>query len=292
MLMAAAGAQGERIRLLAVRDVEDDTAWARALRRGAGCKQGEAPPRLAGFEGDEDFQRRCELLGWDPLPVAPHPGPSEASLRDVLLGGAADQALLTVLRPYLSRPVLEYLRAWLALPYHRELCAEWQALQSIREELANATQPRLQVGVEALVHSEDQVLMLRRGEAPGLGLWALPGALLGHDERLLEASLRALRRQTGIGMLQISLQDALREVRVFDRPHRLPQARLISHVHRFALGDHLPQARGGEGALSVAWLPISALPGMQASIFADHFAILDHFFGLGDPLQVPVDGQG
>lgn len=57
-------------------------------------------------------------------------------------------------------------------------------------------QPRL--GVSVLCRRSDDVLLVRRGKAPYLGFWSLPGGLVEFGETMREAARRELLEETGI----------------------------------------------------------------------------------------------
>ena len=54
------------------------------------------------------------------------------------------------------------------------------------------------VGVGAVVLREGRVLLVRRGAAPALGLWAIPGGGLGLGETLQQGAEREILEETGI----------------------------------------------------------------------------------------------
>lgn len=54
------------------------------------------------------------------------------------------------------------------------------------------------VGVGAIVISENRILLVKRGIAPGKGLWAIPGGMLKLGETLQECAAREVLEETGI----------------------------------------------------------------------------------------------
>src|ERR1017187_990485 len=54
------------------------------------------------------------------------------------------------------------------------------------------------VGVGAVIVQNDRVLLIRRGTAPLLGEWSLPGGVLECGETLREAVVREAREETGL----------------------------------------------------------------------------------------------
>jgi bifunctional NMN adenylyltransferase/nudix hydrolase len=291
MIAAAVGDRADRLAFVPVRDCGDDARWRAAVERAVRELVGEREPvRLVAARGGPAQEALRGFRGWE-LEIMPRrPGVGSGALRRALFAGATSAAGLAVLRDHLPAPVLDYLRAWVELPWLPALTADWRELRIEGERWAGAPQLPLRVSADAVVRVGDSVLLVRRAGPPGEGLWALPGASPERGERLAQAAMRALREQTGIGLLTVSLEDALRSATVFDHPRRAWFGRAISHAHRFELGGHLPGLRGGEPA-PAAWVPLAGLPACPESLYEDHYAILDHFFELGDLLHGPDDGR-
>lgn len=54
------------------------------------------------------------------------------------------------------------------------------------------------VGVGAIIIAEDRVLLVKRGHAPLLGEWSIPGGVLEVGETLREAAVREALEETGL----------------------------------------------------------------------------------------------
>ena len=304
MVLAAAGDQADRVECLPVRDCHDDARWLREVvagveavaqrvaageAGGAGGAGGTGTAiRLIGHRKDATSEYLNRFGSWDLVLESRLPALDAAPIRRVLFGGAPVVSVLAVLRQYLPGPVHDFLRAWIELPFHRQLTDDWLGIRAEREQWAGAPREPVFVTVDALVRARDRVLLVRRAGAPGAGLWALPGGFVEPHERVRQAAIRELREETGIGLLQVSLDDAFRSVQVFDHPQRSVRGRTITHAHFFDLGGHPPEVRGASDASEAAWIPVADLAGMQTELFEDHYAILDHFLGL----DRPADGQG
>jgi 8-oxo-dGTP diphosphatase len=55
-----------------------------------------------------------------------------------------------------------------------------------------------QIAVGAVVFRENRVLLVKRSQPPGRGLWAIPGGRLELGETLKEAAQREVREETGV----------------------------------------------------------------------------------------------
>jgi len=93
------------------------------------------------------------------------------------------------------------------------------------------------VGVGAIIVERDQVVLVKRGRAPLLGEWSVPGGMLEVGETLREAAVREVLEETG---LQVEAGELLG---VFDRIVRDSEQRTLYH---YVLIDFLCRRISGE----------------------------------------------
>ena len=154
-------------------------------------------------------------------------------------------------------------------------------LRRYREAWACAPYPPVFVTVDAVVRCAGHVLLVRRGQAPGKGLYAVPGGFIEQRETAYQSAVRELREETTLGLLEMSLRQQLKAVAVFDHPDRSQRGRTITHAHYFDLGERpLPEVRAGDDAAAAEWVPVGDLLELEDQFLDDHFHMLDHFLGL------------
>ena len=97
-----------------------------------------------------------------------------------------------------------------------------------------------------------KVLLIRRGETPYNGMWALPGGFLRINETVEEGALRELEQETHLKITSFSLLGLYSEV------DRDPRERVIT-IAWYALVRHAP-VEGGDDAREAAWFPVDEVP--------------------------------
>lgn len=93
------------------------------------------------------------------------------------------------------------------------------------------------VGVGAVIAEGGCVLLIKRGHAPAMGEWSIPGGAMEIGETVREAVMREVREETGLFV------EAKNLLGVFDRVLRDPSDRVQFH---YVLIDFLCTPTGGQ----------------------------------------------
>lgn len=117
------------------------------------------------------------------------------------------------------------------------------------------------VGVGAVVLHEGRVLLVKRGQAPALGKWSLPGGLLHLGETTREAAAREVAEECGIAIRVAGLAGMV------ERVIRDDAGRIRYH---YILIDYLAVPDGtrlipGSDAADAQWIEIDRVAELDAT---------------------------
>ncbi|MDD3001723.1 MAG: NUDIX hydrolase, partial [Candidatus Riflebacteria bacterium] len=101
-----------------------------------------------------------------------------------------------------------------------------------------------------------EILLIKRGNDPFLGFWALPGGFMEMDETPLFGASRELAEETGLTDLPLKPLFACGE------PGRDPRGRTVTFVFGCLIRDTNIKPKSGDDAAEVAWFPLNKLPKM------------------------------
>ena len=101
--------------------------------------------------------------------------------------------------------------------------------------------PRPMLTADCVVLRNGEVLLIRRGNEPYRGCWALPGGFMEMDETIEHCAARELQEETG---LQVAEHD-LRLVGIYSTPGRDPRGRTVTAAYAMHLSDNR-QAHAGD----------------------------------------------
>ena len=136
--------------------------------------------------------------------------------------------------------------------------------------------PRIDVTVDVValapVDGRPHVLVVRRGNPPFEGQWALPGGYLEVDEDLATSAARELAEETGVHVDPADLH----QFGAYGAPDRDPRGRTISVAHLLRL-DSTSEATGGDDASEAAWVAVDEV--LARGLAFDHDQILRDALG-------------
>ena len=120
-----------------------------------------------------------------------------------------------------------------------------------------------------IVDDQLQVLLVRRGQAPHKGDWALPGGFVRPDEGLKTAARRELEEETGVVATQVYLE----QLGTYGTPERDPRMRVVT-VAYWAILANLPKPRGGGDAADADLFPVVMVEADALQLAFDHDRII------------------
>ena len=94
------------------------------------------------------------------------------------------------------------------------------------------------------------VLLIKRGEYPDKGKWALPGGFLKENETLEQTAQRELYEETGVK------EAYMEQLYSFSEPHRDPRTRVVS-VSYLALLNKTPILKATTDAVEARWFEMN-----------------------------------
>ena len=95
-----------------------------------------------------------------------------------------------------------------------------------------------------------KLLMIKRGNHPGIGWWALPGGFVDFRENLDDAAKRELQEETGVENIEIEQLGCYGD---FDRD---PRTRIITTAYVALVKEGSVSAQAGDDAIDAGWFRI------------------------------------
>lgn len=273
-----------RVTYVPVRDYYEDQRWARAVRERIEKEaNGSREIALVGHFKDASSYYLNRFPEWRLIAVEHELDIDATVIRRVLFEAETLDISLSALESVVPPAIRRYLKAWALLSHYQPLAEEHQKVAEYKASWSKSPYPPIFSTVDAVVKTAGHVLLVKRGDFPGKGLWATPGGFVEPRERLLQSAVRELAEETQLGVLSSTLENALVDVKVFDHPDRSQRGRVITHAHFFDLKtEHLPVVEGADDAAHACWVPIDKLASMEDQFFDDHFNILNYFLKIAD----------
>lgn len=161
-----------------------------------------------------------------------------------------------------------------------KLLIEYQMVKKYKAAWKAAPFPPTFMTVDAVVVQSGHILLVKRGDMPGKGLWALPGGFLNQDETMLDGAIRELKEETRIKVPVPVLKGSIKSSKTFDAPNRSARGRTITQAFFIDLGvGDLPKVKGSDDAEEAFWVPFNQVK--QEKMFEDHYFLADYFLNIG-----------
>lgn len=97
----------------------------------------------------------------------------------------------------------------------------------------------------------NQILLIKRGQNPGKGLWALPGGRIEDNETARECLMREMKEETGLAV------ESVRLMGLYSDPNRDPRGVITAVYIVKKIGGEI---KAGSDAAEVSWHPLDSLP--------------------------------
>jgi mutator protein MutT len=118
------------------------------------------------------------------------------------------------------------------------------------------TVPRPILAVGAVICRRGEILLVRRGRAPGEGLWSVPGGRVEQGETLEEAVAREVHEETG---LRVTVGQLLGFV---ERWHGNRHFVILDYLAEPAAGLEEAEPLAADDAGEARFVPLGDLPGL------------------------------
>lgn len=232
---------------------------------------------IVGYEKDHSTYYMKKFPLWDVLEIEPINSVNATDVRNFLFSGHEGHLNWKVNQEHLN----EVLRACRAAEKDGIL-DEFRIIQEYKKSWERAPYPVTFQTVDAVVTQSGHILLVLRKDAPGKGLWALPGGFILPTEKLIDAMLRELEEETKLKVPKPVLVGSIVKTHTYDDPYRSARGRTITQAYHIKLADQekLPKVKGSDDARKAKWFPLSEFMKMRSSLFEDHMAIVEHMLGL------------
>jgi bifunctional NMN adenylyltransferase/nudix hydrolase len=233
---------------------------------------------IVGYKKDDSSYYLDRFPQWDLQQVEEISLPLDATtIRNLLFSSVNYLELLNGIVP---DSTLAFLKQFVKTDEYQRLVREFVKIKADKASWAMAPYPVIFSTADAVVTKAGHILLVRRKDAPGEGLWALPGGFVNVGEHVRAAAIRELIEETAIDLPPGLLNNAFApEGFVFDHPGRSLRGRTITHAFKVDLDlfdkkPGLPKVHGSDDAAEARWFTIAEVMEMSEYIFEDHLSII------------------
>jgi bifunctional NMN adenylyltransferase/nudix hydrolase len=277
--------RGTRVKVVPVSDYPyDDNKWINAIQSIVTAAVPSAQDiGLIGHSKDSTSYYLNIFPKWKNHVEVPNvAGINATDIRKHLFGGENGELFNSALPEQVKDVIREvFLKGDQGTPVYKTLVDEHLMIRRYKEAWKVAPFPPTFMTVDTVVVQSGHILLVKRGDMPGKGLWALPGGFLNQDEKMLDGAIRELKEETKIKVPVPVLKGSIKGSKTFDAPNRSQRGRTITQAFLIDLGfdGKLPKVKGSDDAEKAFWVPFKDVK--QELMFEDHYHIIDNFINIG-----------
>lgn len=288
--------ENDRVFIFGVEDRDSDLAWVREVQRltneqATRLSFDEPKIALVGCQKDGSSYYLQLFPQWGSVAVQPIGTDhlfSATQIRNALYEADDPAAVLEHHRHYgyLTQGAYLFLRQWVASEDFARMQAEFKFMVEYLTQFQRnpyTDEPQQFVAADMCVMQAGAVLLVRRGQMPGEGLWALPGGHKRAWQTFRDAALDEVGQETGIFDLNPDitrdfLNLCIRGEKLLDNPWRSTREVTISYAFGALLpGTDRPAVKGMDDAREARWWNLDEVT--RPMLFEDHFNVIDDFAG-------------
>lgn len=267
----------------------NDTKWIKAVKTAVRSARKYTPDAettvLVGYGKDETSYYLNLFPTWDHVDTGPYtaaPDMSATSIREAMYKHPLPTDLAN-----LSASVNQVVNN---IRYFPTEISDWMNNLIIEYDYAESYKKMfgvnpfgkapIHVTIDAVVTQADKILLIKRKNFPGQGLWALPGGFLEPDETPARGTIRELREETRLKVPDPVLWGSIKDTHTFGSVRRSSRGRVISLATHFELNREkpLPKVKGADDAWKAEWVDIENVD--SRVMFEDHAGIIDYFLNI------------
>ena len=218
------------------------------------------------------------FASWDKIDIGPwvgdfeHDKPISATdIRDLWFSGK-----LSFARSNISTPVYNTMLNWPEVDF-LDLQEDWNIVNKYKIDNQKTEHEVQFLTTDAVVIHGDEILLVKRGNFPGRGLWSLPGTFKYNNETFFDGCIRGLLEKTRIKLQERVLRGSFKEEKMFDYPDRSPRGTIVSMVYSFVLdpSQTRPIVHAQNNAIEAWWFPLAEILKMRDKMFEDHLDMIE-----------------
>jgi bifunctional NMN adenylyltransferase/nudix hydrolase len=172
--------------------------------------------------------------------------------------------------------VYQFLEWFSTTEDYSNIVDEYNFLVDYKKAWSHTPYPNTFNTVDAVVVQSGHILLVRRKDQPGRGLYAMPGGFIQETERQEDAAIRELREETKLKVPVPVLRGSIVKEKTFDHPLRSQRGRTITQAFLFQLKneEELPKVKGSDDAKEAMWVPLNDFYSMEHLMYEDHYYII------------------